>query len=96
MNIRYDLEALSTGQADMNKGATQIDDILEELGAQIQPLIERFVGNASAAYYQSQAAWDRNAAELNAIFVQGSNQVGNSAENMSGTDNSSANRFYAI
>ncbi|MEZ7897985.1 MAG: WXG100 family type VII secretion target [Flaviflexus sp.] len=96
MNMRYDLEALSTGQTDMNKGATSIDDILEGLAAQVGPLIERFVGNASGAYYTAQAQWDRKAAELNAIFVQGSNQVGTSAENMGGTDNAGANRFYAV
>ena len=63
MTIRYKLDELATGQSDMNKGATQLDDILEDMGGQIRPLIERFVGSAASAYYASQATWDGQAAE---------------------------------
>lgn len=94
-NIRYNLDQLLTGQEDMNKGATNIDDILEVLEGQVGPLIERFVGDSSTAYYAAQFKWNNQSAELNSMFVQGSNQVGNSAQNMNQADTTGANRFRA-
>ncbi len=93
MTIRYKLDELSTGQSDMNKGATQLDDILEDLGGQVRPLIERFVGTASSAYYAAQHTWDNQAMDLNNLFVRGAAQVGTSAENMGNQDRSSAGLF---
>lgn len=96
MNIRYVPSQLDEGQQDMNKGATLVDDILVDLGAQIRPLVERFVGASASAYYASQTRWDQKAAELNGIFAQAAAQVGRSTNDMVDTDRSGSGRFHAV
>ena len=92
-DIKYDFSQLSSGQQDMNAGATRIDDILENLGGQIRPLVESFVGDASTSYYAAQHKWDSLSMNLNQLFAQASAQVGTSAENMANSDRSSAGLF---
>lgn len=94
MNISYDFSQLASGQEDMNAGATRIDNVLENLEGQVRPLIERFVGDASMAYYTAQHKWDGLSANLNSLFAQASAQVGASAESMSNSDRSSAGLFH--
>lgn len=94
MAIRYKFDELSSGQEDMNAGATRLDDILNNLEGQIGPLIERFVGDSATAYYAAQHRWDSQATDLNNLFVRGSSQVGASAESMYNQDRTTSGLFH--
>ncbi|HEV7452134.1 MAG TPA: WXG100 family type VII secretion target [Pseudonocardiaceae bacterium] len=60
---------------------TNISREMEDLKRFLQPMVETWTGEASAAYQAHQATWDRSAADLNQVLNQIGVALGTSNEN---------------
>lgn len=66
---------------------------LEDLRRFLQPLVETWSGEASAAYQVQQAKWDRSAADLNQVLNQIGVALGTSNENFQAAEHANRSRY---
>ncbi|MFN2495297.1 MAG: WXG100 family type VII secretion target [Pseudonocardiaceae bacterium] len=66
---------------------------LEDLRRFLQPLVETWSGEASAAYQAQQAKWDRSAADLNQVLNQIGVALGTSNENFQAAEHTNRSRY---
>lgn len=81
--IKYDFGAIQTAAADINATAGRINQLLEDIKAQIRPMVESWEGESAAAYQVAQQQWDKSAAELNMVLQTISRTVSAGNDRMS-------------
>lgn len=67
--IKYGFGAISNASQDILASSRTISAQLDELKAQLKPMVDTWDGEASDAYQLHQAKWDAAAAELNEILT---------------------------
>jgi 6 kDa early secretory antigenic target len=83
--IQINFQALSAGQAGIGKTFGQLQATLDELEADLQPMIETWSGAAQEAYLTCKNRWDAAALELAAVLQTVSRAVGIANENYQAT-----------
>lgn len=81
--IKYDFGAIQTAAADINSTAARINQLLDDIKAQIRPMAEAWEGESAAAYQVAQQQWDKSAAELNMVLQTISRTVSAGNDRMS-------------
>ena len=66
--IKYQFGAIQATAADINSTSARINGQLDDLKAQLQPMVSTWEGESSIAYQEAQARWDQAAAELNQVW----------------------------
>ena len=67
--IKYQFGAIQAAAADINSTSARINGQLDDLKAQLQPMVSTWEGESSIAYQEAQARWDQAAAELNQVLA---------------------------
>ena len=67
--IKYQFGAIQAAAADINSTSARINGQLDDLKAQLQPMVSTWEGESSIAYQEAQARWDQAAAELNPFLA---------------------------
>lgn len=81
--IKYQFGDIDAAAADIQSSSGRIASELDDLKRQLQPMIEAWEGDSSAAYQAAQAQWDSAAAELNTILSTISTTLAEGNNNMS-------------
>ncbi len=66
--IKYQFGAIQAAASDINATSGRINGLLDDLKAQLQPMVSTWEGDSAAAYQAAQAKWDKASAELNVIL----------------------------
>ena len=93
MQIKYDFAQISGAAEDMRASASRINGDLAELKQMLQPMVQSWEGDASAAYQAHQAKWDQAAEDLNQILMQISQTVDDGNSTMLAVNNAAANSW---
>ena len=83
--IQVNFEALQTGRAGIAQTFNRLQATLEELEADLQPMIETWTGAAQEQYLVCKRQWDTAAADLATVLNEVSNAVAAAHENYSTT-----------
>ncbi|QGU02831.1 6 kDa early secretory antigenic target [Corynebacterium kalinowskii] len=67
--IKYQFGEIEAAASDINSTSGRINALLDDLKAQLQPMVSTWEGEAAAAYGEAQTKWDKAAAELNTILA---------------------------
>lgn len=81
--IKYQFGDIEAASGDIRSTSARINTELEDLKRQLQPMIETWEGDSSAAYQAAQAQWDQAALELNTILSTISTTLSEGNNNMS-------------
>ncbi|MDY6050275.1 MAG: WXG100 family type VII secretion target [Corynebacterium sp.] len=84
--ITYDFDAISATSTDIRTSSARIDAMLGDLKSRIAPMVATWEGDASAAYQNAQARWDRAAGELRDILATVSRVVADGNDRMAHTN----------
>lgn len=88
--IRYDFGLISQTADDINATNNSIAGILDDLRADLQPLVAEWEGASADAYNAAQRKWDQSAAELNDVLRQVAQAVREANDRMSEINNNAA------
>lgn len=91
--IRINHGALQQAAADMAQANKDIDNRLDTLEQELNPLRNDWSGQAQATYVQAKAKWDQQIRELNAILAQAGNSVTTSQQEYDQADKRGASAF---
>jgi early secretory antigenic target protein ESAT-6 len=69
-SIKVNFAGLEQGAADISASAGKIQGQLDQLKADLQPLVGSWTGEASTQYQAHQANWDQSAADLQQVLAQ--------------------------
>lgn len=67
--IKYQFGEIEAAASDINSTSGRINALLDDLKAQLQPMVSTWEGESASAYGEAQAKWDKAAAELNTILA---------------------------
>lgn len=81
--IKYQFGAIQAAAGDINASSGRINNLLDTLKSQIQPMVATWEGESASAYQAAQAQWDQAAAELNTILATISRTVQEGNDRMS-------------
>ncbi|MGW0523325.1 WXG100 family type VII secretion target [Crossiella sp. NPDC003009] len=70
MEINIDFGALQEGQSGCQRAAGNLQTKLDDLKANLQPLVTSWTGAASESYAVHQKAWDASATKLQEILAK--------------------------
>lgn len=88
--IKYQFGAIQAAAADINSTSARINGQLDDLKAQLQPMVSTWEGGSSIAYQEAQARWDQAAAELNQVLATISRTVTSGNDAMSDVNRAAA------
>ena len=91
--IKYNFGAIDGAAADIKSTSARIGSQLEDLKSQLAPMVATWEGEASVAYQEAQAKWDRSAAELNVILDSVARTVSDGNSRMDQINRQSANSW---
>lgn len=91
--IRVNHAALQQAAGDMAQASKDIDNRLEALESELNPLRNDWSGQAQATYVAAKAKWDQQIRELNSILAQASGSVTTSQQEYDQADRRGANAF---
>ena len=91
--IRVNHAALDQAAADMHKAVKDIDERMDRLEGELQPLKNDWHGNAQATYIQAKAAWDAAINEMKDLLDRSSRTVYESNAQYAATDKRGADYF---
>lgn len=57
--IKYQFGAIQAAAGDINASSGRINNLLDTLKSQIQPMVATWEGESASAYQAAQAQWDR-------------------------------------
>ncbi|PRQ11581.1 WXG100 family type VII secretion target [Corynebacterium sp. 13CS0277] len=81
--IKYQFGAITAASGDIQQTSGRINGLLDELKAQIKPMVATWEGDSASAYQAAQLKWDNAAAELNNILATIANTVQEGNDRMS-------------
>jgi len=91
--IRVTHAALQDGAANMMRGVSDINDRLDRLEQELQPLRDGWSGNQQNAYYAAKTKWDTAIGEMVQLLNDTQRAVLASDESFTNADISGARRF---
>lgn len=94
--IRVTPQQLLGVSGQLNGGASNIDTILRQLAAQVQPLGADWAGVAQVRFLELWSQWQRNAAGLNAALTQMAQLMQQGAAHYETTDSQVAGSFNQV
>ena len=91
--IRVNHAALDQAAADMYKTVKDIDDRMNRLESELEPLRSAWAGHAQLAYVQAKATWDRAIQEMRDLLDESHRAVNESNAEYQAVDRRGAARF---
>nr|VDG62374.1 ESAT-6 [Streptococcus thermophilus] len=91
--IKYAFNSISNTSQDILQSSREINGRLEELKAQLRPMVDSWDGDAAEAYQLHQSKWDAAAEELNEILTTIGNTVENGNSRMKSVNTAAANSW---
>lgn len=91
--IRVNHAALDQAAQDMHRAVKEIDDRMDLLESELQPLRNDWSGSAQATYTQAKAAWDAAINEMKDLLDRSSRTVYESNAQYAATDKRGADYF---
>ncbi|MCW2597156.1 MAG: family type secretion target [Jatrophihabitans sp.] len=85
--IQVNFQALQAGQDGVRQTYNRLQATLEELEADLKPMIESWTGSAQESYLACKRQWDDGARSLAAVLESVSRAVGTANENYRATHN---------
>ncbi len=79
--------------ADMNATVKQIDDRMNRLESELEPLRSQWSGNQQDAYYRAKAKWDQAIAEMRDLLARSAVSVDEANQNYRAADMRGAQTF---
>lgn len=68
--IHYTFGDIAAASADIHATSARINGLLDDLKAEIAPMVSTWEGESAIAYQQAQKQWDAAAAELNSVLAR--------------------------
>ena len=93
--IRVNHGSLETAAADMLQSVRDIDDRMNRLEQELEPLRSQWTGNAQQSYTVAKARWDTAIEEMSNLLNQSQSTVTNSNTEYMAADRRGAGRFPA-
>lgn len=91
--IRVNFGALGEGQSSIMATHSQLVTTLDDLEANLQPMLETWDGAARDAYFQCKTQWDSAAAEMAQTLSQIAGAVGTANENYNAAETANTNAW---
>ena len=91
--LRVQHSALDQAAADMYQTVKDIDDRMNRLESELEPLRSEWAGHAQQAYVHAKATWDRAIQEMRDLLDQSHRTVTRSNEEYQAVDRRGAARF---
>lgn len=91
--IKYGFGSLADAAADIETSFRNIGAQLEDLKAQIKPMVSTWEGEAAQRYQEHQAKWDTAAQELNEILTTIGRAVDEGNNRMQAVNTAAANSW---
>lgn len=91
--LRVQHSALDQAAADMHQTVKDIDDRINRLESELEPLRSQWAGHAQAAYTRAKATWDRAILEMRDLLDESHRTVYESNAEYQAVDRRGAARF---
>lgn len=91
--LRVQHSALDQAASDMQQTVKDIDDRMNRLESELEPLRSQWAGQAQTAYVQAKATWDRAIMEMRDLLDQSHRTVQQSNAEYQAVDRRGAARF---
>ena len=91
--LRVQLSALDQAAADLHQTVKVIDDRMNRLESELEPLRSEWAGHAQQAYVQAKATWDRAIQEMRDLLDESHRTVYQSNAEYQAVDRRGAARF---
>jgi len=91
--IKVNFGALEAGQAGIAKTHGELVATLDELEANLQPMLATWDGDAREAYYQCKKEWDSAAEQMNTTLGQIGQLVGTANQNYRQAETTATNNW---
>ena len=91
--IKYGFGSLAGAAADIESSSRSIGSQLEDLKAQLKPMVSTWEGEAAQSYQVHQQKWDAAAAELNQILSSIARVVSEGNQRMQEVNTAAANSW---
>jgi early secretory antigenic target protein ESAT-6 len=91
--IQYNFAAIAQASADIHATSASINGQLDQLKADIAPMVGEWEGESSTAYQDAQRRWDAAAADLNQVLQSVARAVDDANSRMSAIHPSAANSW---
>lgn len=92
-NMKVDFGALDGAASDIKSSGNQIQNRLDTLSHDLQPLQSDWTGNAQQAYQQAKSKWDQAAADMNQLLLQFGDAVSQSNSDYNGAESKNTSLF---
>lgn len=93
--LRVNHAALNTAAQDMYDTVKKMDERLDRLERELEPLRSQWSGNQQESYRIAKTAWDVSMKEMRDLLDESSRTVYQSNDEYAATDRRGANRFMA-
>ena len=91
--FKANFEGIATAGADIVSGANKIEQQLNDMDAQLQPLRSDWTGAAAESYQQAKNNWTNGISDMKQLLTEIGNAVSQGGQDYQSTDSSNANRF---
>jgi len=91
--IRVNFGALEAGRAGIMATHAALVASLDDLEANLQPMLQSWEGEAREAYFQCKQQWDSAAAQMSATLSQIGTAVGTANENYGAAEKAATNTW---
>lgn len=91
--IKVNFGSLEAGQAGIMKTHGNLKATLEQLEADLQPMLQTWDGTAREAYYQCKKEWDSAAEQMAQTLAQIGTTVGNAHSNYTQAEQTATNTW---
>ncbi|KQY56339.1 MULTISPECIES: WXG100 family type VII secretion target [unclassified Nocardioides] len=91
--IKVNFGSLEAGKAGIQKTHGQLVSTLDDLEANLQPMLQTWDGAAREAYYQCKQEWDNAAAQMATTLGQIGTLVGSAQENYQQAEGTATNMW---
>ncbi|RAV32505.1 WXG100 family type VII secretion target [Corynebacterium heidelbergense] len=91
--IQYNFGAVGQAAEDINATTNNINGLLDNLKADLKPLVSEWEGSSAEAYNAAQRKWDQSAADLNDVLRQVGMAVREANDRMSQINTNAANSW---
>ena len=91
--LRVQHSALDQAASDMHQTVKDIDDRINRLESELEPLRSQWAGHAQAAYVRAKATWDRAILEMRDLLDESHRTVYESNAEYQAVDRRGAARF---
>lgn len=91
--IHYSFGEIAAASADIHATSGRINALLDELKAEIAPMVATWEGESALAYQQAQKQWDTAASELNQVLSRIARAVGEGNDRMGDINRAAASSW---